>query len=60
MGMEADWRRQIMTRDGVAIMENVGLERRRMKRFGESKERSYGGIGRGDSGRQSWKSWLDR
>jgi hypothetical protein len=33
-----------MTRDGAAIMENVDLERRRMRRFGESKERSYGGI----------------
>ncbi len=36
-----------MTRDGAAIMENVGLERRRMKRFGESEERSYGGIQEG-------------
>jgi hypothetical protein len=44
MGMKADWRRQIMTRDGAAIMENVGLERRRMKQFSESEERSYGGI----------------
>jgi len=48
MGMEADWRRRIMTRDGAAIMENVGLERRRMRRFGESEERSYGGIREGD------------
>jgi hypothetical protein len=37
-----------MTRDGTAIMENVSLERRRMRRFGESKERSYGGIQEGD------------
>jgi hypothetical protein len=37
-----------MTRDGAAIMENVGLERRRMRRFGESEERSYGGIREGD------------
>ncbi len=47
MGMEADWRRRIMTRDGAAIMENVGLERRRMRRFGESEERSWGGIRKG-------------
>jgi hypothetical protein len=53
MGMEADWRRRIMTRDGVAIMENVGLERRWMRRFDESKERSYGGIREEDSGRLS-------
>jgi hypothetical protein len=33
-----------MTRDGVAIMENVGLERWRMRQFGESEERSYIGI----------------
>jgi hypothetical protein len=33
-----------MTRDGAAIMENVSLERQRMRRFGESEERSYGGI----------------
>jgi len=26
MGMEADWRRRIMTKDGAAIVENVGLE----------------------------------
>jgi len=37
-----------MTRDGAAIMEKVGLERRRMRRFGESEERSYGGIREGD------------
>jgi hypothetical protein len=35
MGMEADWRRRIMTKDGAAIMERVGLERRQMRRFGE-------------------------
>jgi hypothetical protein len=51
MGMEADWRRRIMTRDGAAIMENVGLERRRMRRFGESEERSYRGIREQQSGR---------
>jgi hypothetical protein len=33
-----------MTRDGAAIMEIVSLERRWMRRFGESEERSYGGI----------------
>jgi hypothetical protein len=35
-----------MTRDGATIMEIVSLERRRMRRFGESEERSYGGISR--------------
>jgi hypothetical protein len=29
-----------MTRDGVAIMKNVGLERQRMRRFGEFEERN--------------------
>jgi hypothetical protein len=29
-----------MTRDGAAIMKNVGLERQRMRRFGESEERN--------------------
>jgi hypothetical protein len=53
MGMEADWRRRIMTRDGVAIMENVGLERRWMRWFGESEERSYVGIREGHFARQS-------
>ncbi len=52
MGMEADWRRRIMTRDGAAIMENVDLERRRMRRFGESEERSYGGIRQQQSTRE--------
>jgi hypothetical protein len=47
--MEADWRLRITTRDGVAIMENVDLERRRLRRFGESEERSYGGIRGEDS-----------
>jgi len=42
-----------MTRDGAAIMENVGLERRRMKQFGGYEERSYGGIRKGDFGRLS-------
>jgi len=53
MGMEANWRRRIMTRDGVAIMENVGLEQRRMRRFGGSEEMSYGGIREGDFARLS-------
>jgi len=57
--MEADWLRRIMTRDGAAIMENVGLERRWMRRFGESEERSYGGIQGGHSARQSGED-LDR
>jgi len=52
MGMEADWRRIIMTRDGAAIMKNVGLERRRMRQFGESEERSYGGIREEDFGKR--------
>jgi hypothetical protein len=52
MGMEADWRRRIMTKDGDAVMENVGLERRWMRRFGESEERSYGGIRERHSARQ--------
>jgi hypothetical protein len=29
-----------MTRDGAAIMKNVDLERRRMRRFGESEEKN--------------------
>jgi hypothetical protein len=29
-----------MTRHGAAIMENVGLERQRRRRFGESEEMS--------------------
>jgi len=45
-----------MTRDGAAIMENVGLERRWMRRFGESEEGSYGGIREGDFARQSGKN----
>ncbi len=53
MGMEADWRRRIMTRDGAAIMENVGLERLRMRRIGESEERSEGGIRKEYFARQS-------
>jgi hypothetical protein len=44
-----------MTRDGAAIMENVGLERRRMRRFGESEERSYGGIWEQQSAREWWE-----
>jgi len=36
-----------MIRDGTTIMENVGLERWRMRRFGESGKRSYGGIREG-------------
>jgi hypothetical protein len=55
MGMEADWRRRIMTRDGAAIMENVGLERRQMRRFGEFEEKSYGGIRERHSVRQWWE-----
>jgi hypothetical protein len=51
MGMEADWRHRIMTRDGAAIMERVGLERRQMRRFGESEERSYGGIQQDNGGK---------
>ncbi len=50
-----------MARDGVVIMEKVGLERRRMRRFGESKEMSYGGIWEGDSKKDSReKIWLHR
>jgi hypothetical protein len=41
-----------MTRDGAAIMENVGLERQRMRWFGESEEKSDGGIRKGDSAKQ--------
>jgi len=52
MGMEVDWRRRIMIRHGAAIMENVGLERWRMKQFGESEERSYEGIQEEHSTRQ--------
>ncbi len=44
-----------MTRDGAAIMENVGLERRRMRRFGEFEEKSYGGIRERHSVRQWWE-----
>jgi len=40
MGMEADWRRRIRTWDVATIMGKVGLEQWRMRRFGESKERS--------------------
>jgi len=53
MGMEADWWRQVITRDGVAIMEKSILERRRMRRFGEFEEMNYGGIREDDSVRQS-------
>ncbi len=52
MGMEGNWRRRIMTRDGATIMENVSLERRRMRRFGEFEERSFGEIREGESARE--------
>jgi hypothetical protein len=42
-----------MTRHGAAIMEKVGLERRRMRRFGKFEERSDGGIGERHSVGQS-------
>jgi len=36
-------RRRIMRRDGAAVMSCVGLERRRLRRFGGAEETNYGG-----------------
>jgi hypothetical protein len=36
----------------LQLWKNVGLERRRMRQFGESEEKSYGGIREQQSARE--------